>query len=176
MTEYFVTIKDREYQVKIEQGRLTVDGERLDVSLTPLNGSGMQLLRRNQQAVEMYFAPQDATTYQVLVEGQLTYVQVRSQASRNKASRRQEEGALLAPMPGLVVEVLASKGQSVEVGEVLAVVESMKMQMQMRSAISGWVKNVPVKMGDQVQKGQLLVLVCPCTEETETLSGGRSDE
>jgi biotin carboxyl carrier protein len=165
MADYFVSIGEREFQVKIERGRLTVDGERLDVSLTPLNGSGMQLLRRDQQAVEMYFSPQDAMNYQVLVEGHLIQAQVRSQAGKPKSASKQAEGALTAPMPGLVVEVNVSEGETVEKGHILAVVESMKMQMQMRAAVTGRVSKVAVKSGEQVQKGQLLVLVVPAEAE-----------
>ena len=68
-------------------------------------------------------------------------------------------------MPGLVVEVNVSEGETVEKGHILAVVESMKMQMQMRAAVTGRVSKVAVKSGEQVQKGQLLVLVVPAEAE-----------
>lgn len=161
MADYFVAIGNKEYQVKIVNGGLTVDGEPLEVSLTPLDGRGMQLMRRNQQAVEIYFSHEDAQNYQVLVEGHLVHAQVRSRGSRPKANRSQDEGGLVAPMPGLVIEVNVNVGDEVEKGQLLAVVESMKMQMQMRSAVKGSVKKIAVKAGEQVQKGQLLVFVNP---------------
>ncbi len=160
MSDYSVSIGEREYRVKIQHGRLTVDDELLDVDLIPLNGSGMHLLRRNRQALEMHFSHQIARTVQILVEGHLIQAQIRPTGrGGRKRSKASQEGSLSAPMPGLVVEVHALEGQMVEKGALLAVVESMKMQMQMRSAIDGRISRVAVKPGEQVQKGQVLVEV-----------------
>jgi biotin carboxyl carrier protein len=158
MRSYQVSIGEREYQVRIHQGKLTVDGEPLDVSLTTLNGSGMHLLRRNRQALELYFSHQDMKTYQVLVEGHLVQALVRL-AGRGAYPQRKtcQEGHLLAPMPGLVVDVHVTEGEVVEKGQLMAVVESMKMQMQLRAAMEGRVRRVAVRAGEQVEKGQLLI-------------------
>jgi len=52
---------------------------------------------------------------------------------------------ITAPMPGLVVDVLVKVGDEVEVGQPLVVMESMKMQMEMRAPISGRVEKTPVQ-------------------------------
>jgi biotin carboxyl carrier protein len=162
MSNYWVSIGENEFQVRIRGDQLTVDGEPVDVNLIALNGHGMHLLRRNQQAVEMHFSPQDASNYQVLVGGHLVQAQVKKAGLRNRTrARTTQEGDLRAPMPGLVVSIHAKEGAYVEKGELLAVVESMKMQMQMRSAVSGFVRGIEVKPGQQVDKGQLLVRVNP---------------
>jgi len=162
MSNYWVSIGEREYQVRIRGNRLTVDGEPVEVNLIPLNGHGMHLLRRNQQALEMHFSPQDASNYQVLVGGHLVQAQVKKAGIRNRTHTRVvQEGDLRAPMPGLVVSIHTTEGVYVEKGQLLAVVESMKMQMQMRSAINGFVRRIEVKPGQQVDKGQVLVSVNP---------------
>ncbi len=158
MRDYSVSIGEREYQVKLENGSLTVNGEMLDVDLVPLNGSGMHLLRRNRQALELHFSQQMTRTVQVLVEGHLVQVQIHPWGWSGHARRKAgSQGDLSAPMPGLVVEVYVKEGQVVQKGELLVVIESMKMQMQMRSPLNGRVCCVSVKAGEQVQKGQLLV-------------------
>jgi biotin carboxyl carrier protein len=77
--------------------------------------------------------------------------------------RRQKDGpqagALLAPMPGIVISVAVKEGDTVERGQVLAVLESMKMQMQMRAPISGRVTRVAARPAAQVEKGALLVQI-----------------
>ena len=54
----------------------------------------------------------------------------------------QVEGDLLAPMPGMVVRVHVTEGEQVEKGQLLVVLELMKMQMEMRAACAGKVSQV----------------------------------
>jgi pyruvate carboxylase subunit B len=70
-------------------------------------------------------------------------------------------GELHAPMPGLVVEVLAEVGEDVEAGQPLVVVEAMKMQNAFAAPLSGRVQSVHVKPGMPVETGQLLISVAP---------------
>jgi biotin carboxyl carrier protein len=62
-------------------------------------------------------------------------------------------------MPGMVVDVLVEEGQRVDSGEPLVILESMKMQMQLRSPFSGQVAKVAVGRKSQVEKGMLLIQV-----------------
>ena len=59
-------------------------------------------------------------------------------------------------IPGVIAEVRASRGVSVREGEVLLLLEAMKMFNEVCAAISGQVIEVAVKPGDRVEKGQLL--------------------
>lgn len=70
-------------------------------------------------------------------------------------------GELHAPMPGLVIEVLAKVGDEVESGRPLVVVEAMKMQNAFVAPVSGRVTRIDVKPGMPVESGQLLLLVAP---------------
>lgn len=62
-----------------------------------------------------------------------------------------------APMPGLVLDVLVSEGQSVEKGEKVLVLEAMKMENAIKSASAGVVKRVCVSKGTAVDKNQVLI-------------------
>lgn len=58
---------------------------------------------------------------------------------------------------GIVVKVLAEVGQAVQPGDPLLVLEAMKMESNVTAPFAGKVKAIPVKQGDGVTKGQLLV-------------------
>jgi acetyl-CoA/propionyl-CoA carboxylase biotin carboxyl carrier protein len=67
------------------------------------------------------------------------------------------DGALEAPMPGSVLSVLVAAGDEVEEGDVLVVVESMKMELTVAAPRDATVLAVDVAEGDQVEQGQALV-------------------
>ena len=66
---------------------------------------------------------------------------------------------LKAPMPGLIVAVPVAEGQPVKKGDNLVILESMKMQNELKSSREGVVTRVKVKAGDSVEQNQTLVTV-----------------
>ncbi|MDQ2727138.1 MAG: ATP-grasp domain-containing protein [Actinomycetota bacterium] len=68
-------------------------------------------------------------------------------------------GGLVAPMPGRVQRVEVAVGDRVEDGQLLVVVEAMKMEHRVTAAASGQVVEVRVAAGDQVAGGDLLVVI-----------------
>lgn len=69
----------------------------------------------------------------------------------------QKQNVLKAPMPGLVLNVMAEPGQAVSKGDPLIILEAMKMENVIKAAHDGTVKSVAVKQGAAVEKGQLLI-------------------
>ena len=67
------------------------------------------------------------------------------------------EGGLVAPMPGKILEVLVDKGQSVASGDLLLVMEAMKMEHRIVANVDGVIAMMNLKEGDQVQQGDVLV-------------------
>jgi 3-methylcrotonyl-CoA carboxylase alpha subunit len=75
------------------------------------------------------------------------------------AAAGDHQGGLTAPMPGRILAVLVSPGQSVERGAPLVVMEAMKMEHTVRAPDAGVVDRVCCATGDQVKEGvELLVL------------------
>ncbi len=70
-----------------------------------------------------------------------------------------EMGEICATTDGAVVEVRIKKGDIVKEGDVIAVLESMKMLNNVVSPVSGEVKEVPIKEGQQVKMGDLLARI-----------------
>jgi acetyl-CoA/propionyl-CoA carboxylase biotin carboxyl carrier protein len=71
------------------------------------------------------------------------------------------DGALEAPMPGAVLSVRVTAGDQVQEGDVLVVVESMKMELTLTAPHDATVHEVRVSAGDQVTQGQSLVELEP---------------
>jgi propionyl-CoA carboxylase alpha chain len=68
-------------------------------------------------------------------------------------------GSLLAPMPGTVVSVAVGKGDQVDAGQPVLVLEAMKMQHTVTAPHAGTVTQIDVRTGSQVAAGEILAVV-----------------
>jgi pyruvate carboxylase subunit B len=72
---------------------------------------------------------------------------------------KNSEGTVLAPMQGLIVKVPVKAGDSVKLGDVVAVLEAMKMQNDIVTTVAGRISHVYVKEGEVVSPNQPLLAV-----------------
>jgi biotin carboxyl carrier protein len=68
---------------------------------------------------------------------------------------------MVAPMPGKILGISVKPGEKIELGQVVMVLEAMKMENEIVSEVEGPVKTVHVKVGDSVQANDLLLEVEP---------------
>jgi 3-methylcrotonyl-CoA carboxylase alpha subunit len=88
--------------------------------------------------------------------GQVFHRTVTEAATRIE-SRADVPQPLTSPMPATVLKVLAVTGASVRKGDTLVILEAMKMELPIRAAADGVVKQVSCREGELVQAGALLV-------------------
>jgi len=78
----------------------------------------------------------------------------RSKSGSGKTAETSNQ--LLAPMPGKIRKVSAKAGDHVEAGQVIVIMEAMKMEYSLTASRRGRVKSVMAKENDQVELNQLL--------------------
>ena len=66
--------------------------------------------------------------------------------------------SVLAPMPGLVLKMMVSAGDSVEEGQPLLILEAMKMENVIKSPTAGVIKSIDVEVGAAVEKKKVLLV------------------
>lgn len=91
-------------------------------------------------------------------EGQ-TFVAETETKSYGKGKSTKAKADIHALMPGKVTKVLAVVGTAVTVGQVLVVMEAMKMEYSLKAETAGIVKKIHCQVGDQVPLGKILVSV-----------------
>jgi len=74
-------------------------------------------------------------------------------------------GEIRSPMPGSVVIIVRAAGDSVAQGDVIAVVEAMKMEYPLSAPYQGIVESVAVTVGAQVARDQLIATIAPQVKE-----------
>ena len=125
------------------------------------------------KAAEPAAAPVSTAEFEVEVEGEVFKVRVTgagltvmSAAGAEVAAGtttvsppRSGEGTVIAPMQGLIVKMPVKVGDSVKLGDVVAVLEAMKMQNDIVTTVAGRVSHVYVKEGEVVSPNQALLAV-----------------
>ncbi len=95
-------------------------------------------------------------TLWVHLEGE-TFVYRPESKAKQKAAHGIASNTVTAPMPGKIIKVTVNQGDKVEDGQVVVIMEAMKMEYSLRCSKSGRVKKITCKSGDQVQLGQMLL-------------------
>lgn len=73
------------------------------------------------------------------------------------SARKKRHGQVVAPMPGRIVSVAVQAGAAVNAGDVLLVIEAMKMQNEILAPAAGNVTRVAASAGDAVERGAVLI-------------------
>lgn len=66
---------------------------------------------------------------------------------------------ILAPIPGLIMEVRVKVGDAVSVGQIVSILEAMKMENSLTTHVSGRVKEIRVEKGSEVSTGNVIMIV-----------------
>ncbi len=164
----YTVIMDRElHLVEAESGPdgallVEVDGVRHAVRIARAGDSPLYSLIIDDESYEV-FAERRPSGYAIGVETELFDVTVRSGAPRAVEPATGEpdttEVTVLAPMTGVVAVVRAVVGDRVVRGEVVAVIEAMKMNNEVRAPRDGTVQAVFARDGDRVEQRTPLVVI-----------------
>jgi pyruvate carboxylase subunit B len=161
--KYHVTVRSRTYVIEVDGGSVTIDAERFESHWAAIPGTPLIHLLLGNQSWTVACQQLEGSRWALGAVGERLEVEVQDDRSKQiealtgQGRKPAVGGIIKAPMPGLVVRVDVSKGEVVEVGRGVVVVEAMKMENELRAQIHGIVEHVHVKAGDRVEKGTPLV-------------------
>jgi biotin carboxyl carrier protein len=140
-----------DHRVELTADGVLVEGERIDAA-PQANGE----VRLGPDASRTAWTAISGDTRWVFLDGDVfVFDAARQAAGRRRATAAQ--GSLTAPMPATVRQVVATAGTAVKQGDVLLVLEAMKMELPVRAPADGTVVRVKCREGERVQAGQALV-------------------
>jgi len=158
---YRVTVDGQEFPVEMLDEHHARIGERVhELDFVSISGQPVYSLIIDGKSFEAYVYP-DEQAWQVLLVGRAYHVTVvderEARLVRTQAGQGSSEGefVLRAPMPGLVVSVPIAAGQAV----ILVILESMKMQNELRAPRAGKVANLRTTPGETVEQKQILLSI-----------------
>jgi biotin carboxyl carrier protein len=167
MARYTVNIYDQEYDIRVEYRSeryvVTVNGEELEITRKNLWGNRSLLLVDNESVeVDVRQNGHDTEKIVFMYGKEIpTRIEDYNLAQLRKTAGLAAGGAaetkLHAPMPGLVVGFKVAVGDTVKKNQPLLVIEAMKMENVLKAKTDGVVKEIPVKTGQSVEKGETLI-------------------
>ena len=131
---------------------VTVNGEKYDVEVERVGGGSSPLSRR---PMERTARPREAAP----VAQSAPVPQAAAPAPAAAPAAAGSAGAVVSPMPGTILEVKVKEGDSVSIGQVVVILEAMKMETEIVSEVAGSVSAIRVKKGDAVDTDAVLVEV-----------------
>lgn len=146
--------KDGRYKINLNDKILDADLQRISENVFSLilNGKSHQI----------FLADEKAKTY-ISIDGEQYVVATQeiSETSKTKSatvsSLKTEKKTITSKMPGKIVKVAVSAGNEVNEGQLLVIVEAMKMENQILASHKGKIKKVYVSQGKQINFGDSLV-------------------
>jgi biotin carboxyl carrier protein len=163
--KYITTVEDKEFVVEIvDEKHITVDGKVYEIDFESVSGQPVYSLIVDGRSHESYVY-QGEDNWQVLLRGRLYPAIVEDE--REKRLRAAAGGGVIetgefhlrAPMPGLVVAIPVEEGQEIKKGQVILILESMKMQNELKAPRDGTMGRIRVKTGESVEQKQTLLSV-----------------
>ena len=146
-----LTCRDATAEVRIEGGTAVLDGRRIPFSAVRAGGR-LEAIRIGDDALPVR-AVRDGTRVLVWCAGSV--LEMRPAGGRH-ARTGEASGDLLAPMPGRVRRVELPAGSKVERGDVILILEAMKMEHAIRAPREGTLARVHFDEGDLVEAGAVL--------------------
>lgn len=164
MAKYLLRLGEREVEAELEETadglRVNLDGNWHDVQLQRLGNGPRFLLILDNRLLEVLVS-ESTDAFQVQIGGRSYEVET---GRRRPGARRDEPDhfidgrwLLRAPLTGAVVEVRVGSGDVVVPGDVLLVIEAMKMLNELRARVPGNVAAVNVEPGQRVEIGEALI-------------------
>jgi biotin carboxyl carrier protein len=163
--KYITTIHGKDFTIEIiDENHIIVDGKPYEVDFESVSGQPVYSLLIDGNSYEAHVYSSDEG-WQVLLHGNFYPALVedererRLRAAAGGLSDDNREFLLKSPMPGLVVSIPVSEGQEIKKGDVLVILESMKMQNELKSPRAGTVGRVRIAPGQTVEQKQTLLSV-----------------
>ena len=121
------------------------------MTVIPLGNGTYRVTDGTRSRIAYAAGPADARW--VFIDGRVYVIDAAPRGMPRRKKRSDDHGALAAPMPATVVTVNVEPGQRVAKGDVLIMLEAMKMELPVKAPRDGTVKAIACRQGELVQPG-----------------------
>lgn len=163
--KYITTLNGVRFEIEINNdGTLLINGQPRTVDFLSFDDTDLYSIITDTASHELLVGENEGQ-FEVLLRGHRFNVEVldeRTQllnARRGSAAVDSGEISIRSPMPGLVVAIPVTEGQEVKAGETVIILESMKMQNELKAPRDGVVQRISAEEGKSVEQNKILITI-----------------
>jgi biotin carboxyl carrier protein len=150
--------------------RARIDGEEIAVVFEPVAEGG--IVRIGRQAARLFTTRRRSEIWVAAGPAQFEFIPVEARGVRRAHGLATPE--ITAPMPGKVVKLPVTEGQQVDAGDVLVVLEAMKMETALHAESAAVVKQIRATVGQMVDHGAVLLVLSPAPSPSPSESASQA--
>ena len=164
---YEISLNNRTAKIELlnregTKALIVVDGHKYDVDIVMVESGVYSILYKgNSYNIELIEGDTSkkyiVNTFSKTFNAEIIDAETRYTQSRSKGLEMEGDNNLASPMPGKVVKIPVSVGESVTTGQTLIVVEAMKMQSEFKASGDKIVQEILVREGDTVNAHQIMI-------------------
>lgn len=159
-----IHVNDQQIQFDLKKGQVLLNGQLTEADIVRLEPNKFHMiLNRQSLNIELLEKDESGKNMTILVNGNKQTVQIRdeydallSQLGLDKLMTHKANN-VKAPMPGLVLRIMANVGDSIKKGDALLVLEAMKMENVIKADGEGVIKRIAVEPRQAVEKNAVLI-------------------
>ncbi|MDN3205384.1 acetyl-CoA carboxylase biotin carboxyl carrier protein subunit [Algoriphagus sediminis] len=161
---YSVNIGEEKLTIEVKDQGYQINDELVQIDIKKLNDSTVHVIHKNKSyEVEFVRFLDEEKSMEIRIGNKIAQVSLKDKNDllleklglNLKSSAHISE--IKAPMPGLILELKVKPGDEVKKGDVVLILEAMKMENIIKSPGDGVVKAVKAELGQSVEKNQVLI-------------------
>jgi biotin carboxyl carrier protein len=161
---YKASIDTQSFEIVRQDETFLINGESMKLDLQKIQNGYFHIIHNNKSfTAEVVKTDVSTKTFHIKINGVTYPVQLKDrfdilldQMGMNSGASKKVNN-IKAPMPGLIINLKVKEGDMVKKGDVLLILEAMKMENIIKSPGDGTVKTIKAKKGDSVEKNQVLI-------------------
>jgi len=162
---YQIKVNDKySFDITADNNGVKANGEQIILDTVNLNNNSSSVLYKNKSYnIELVSLNKEEKTATLKVNGNIYNLSIKDQFDQLLKQLGMDNLVaskilqIMAPMPGLVLNVLVEEGAEIKKGDNLLVLEAMKMENMIKSPTDGIIKKIAITQGDKVEKNELLI-------------------
>lgn len=165
MNEYFTSLNEKEYQISlISENKVILNNEELSCEVLKEKAAHF-VLKVEDSFFDVIKVSEKNGLLTVFIGGQYFVLETQTKLQRTasqiiaKSAKVSKGATVKSPMPGLVLKIKKSVGDTVKEGEAVLILEAMKMENEIKSPRNGTIIEIPVSEKNPVDKGSVLFKV-----------------
>jgi biotin carboxyl carrier protein len=154
----------KSFRIELNDKEATVDGKKFDIDALQVKDGVMHWIINNR-SYRIEITEQNSKKISLRVNGKSMTFTLKDKMDNllhelgMDTAFSTKVNDLKAPMPGLVVDIRVQEGQEIKKGDIIIVLEAMKMENALKAIADSTVLKISVKKGTAVEKNQVLVML-----------------